>query len=181
MERLDSIQKILIIRSATHIFHRAVDFFKGFYPQAEISVLTPQEFAPQLKKDSRITEVFSSVHKGHFTLLKLSNDFKKKIKRRRYDMVVSLYNNENGMGYLNVDLTVLFFRTRYQMAYNSKGECFLVTKRYLAKKFFTETINKFSCVFSIFIFSIVFVLITITVVITDCVRRLYLIRCRNSL
>lgn len=181
MERLDSIQKILIIRSATHIFHKAVNFLKDLYPEAEISVLTPSDFAPQLKRDARITEVFSSLHKGHFSLFKLSRDIKDKIKNRRYDLVVTLYNNDSGMGYLNVDLITLYFRSKYIMAFNNINECFFVTENYIAKKFFMETINKFSCVFSIFIFSIVFVIITITLLTTDCVRKFYLIRCRNSL
>ena len=107
MERPDNIQSILIIRSATHPFHRAIDFFKGYYPNAEIFVLAPQEFAQELKKDPRIREVIPSSHRGHFSFLKLKRDMKKKMKSRKYDLAIALYNNKNGMGYLNIDMIAL--------------------------------------------------------------------------
>ena len=84
MERLDKAQAILIIRSATHPFHRAIDFFKESYPDAEISVLAPHEFAQELKTDKRIKEVIPSPHKGHFSFFKLKRDIKKKIKSKKY-------------------------------------------------------------------------------------------------
>jgi|GEM_PF-2363388 len=165
--------KILIVRSATHNFQRAVDYFKGLYPEAEISVLVPAEFSHSLKEDKRIKEVHSSSHKGHFGLFKLKKEMRNRLKRKNCDMVVTLYNNDSGIGYLNVDVMALFLNGAYQMAYNNKNECFIVSRREIAKRFMKEGLNNIFSLFSIVIFSIIFAVIALSVVLTDGVRKLY--------
>lgn len=171
MEKSDDV-KILIIRSATHNFQEAVDYFRGLYPEAEISVLVPEELFHSLKEDERIKEVYSSSHKGHFGLFKLRKEVRNRLQKKNYDMVVTLYNNNNGIGYLNVDIMALFLNGAYQMAYNNKNECFIVSKKDIAKRFLKEGVNNVFSLFSITIFSMMFAVIALSVVLTDGIRSL---------
>lgn len=165
--------KILIVRSATHNFQRAIDYFKGLHPEAEISVLAPEEFSHSLKEDKRIKEVHSSSHKGHFGLFNLKKEMRDRLRKKNYDMVVTLYNNDSGIGYLNVDMMAFILNGAYQMAYNNRDECFIVSKMDIAKRFLKEGLNNIFSLFSIAIFSIIFAVIALSVVLTDGIRSLY--------
>ena len=147
MEKSDDV-KILIIRSATHNFQEAVDYFRGLYPGAEISVLISGEFSRSLKKDKRIQEIYSSSHKGHFGLFKLKKGLRNRLKKKNYDMVVTLYNNDTGIGYINVDAMALFLNGAYQMAYNNKNECCVVSRMEIAKRFLREGLSNIFSLFS---------------------------------
>ena len=138
-----TVQKILIIRSATFNFHRTIDFIKEAYPEAELDILLPEELSSGLRKDKRFHRVFSSSHRGHFGIFKLSQSLRREIRKRKYDLIVTLYNNKNGAGYLNVDMMAFLLKPGTRAAFNADDELVLITKRSLALRFAKEIAGDF--------------------------------------
>jgi hypothetical protein len=168
-----TVQKILIIRSATFNFHRAIDFMKEAYPEAELDILLPEELSSGLRQDKSFHRVFSSRHKGHFGIFKLSQNLREEMRKRKYDLIITLYNNKSGAGYLNVDLMACLLRPGTQAAFNADDELVLITKRKLAVRFAKEIGMSLFSFFSISIFSMMFMLITLSILLLDGARRIY--------
>lgn len=168
-----TVRKILIIRSATFNFHRTIDFIKEAYPGAELDILLPEELSSGLRKDKRFHRVFSSNHRGHFGIFKLSQSLRREIRKRKYDLIVTLYNNKNGAGYLNVDMMAFLLKPGTRAAFNADDELVLITKRSLALRFVKEIAMGLFAFFSISIFSVIFLLMTLSILLLDGVRKIY--------
>ncbi|MFQ5445048.1 MAG: glycosyltransferase family 9 protein, partial [Nitrospinales bacterium] len=98
-----AIKKILVIRSATRILDKTLKLLKTEFPEASVTVLAPASVKENLLRDPLIDEVLSIRDNKRISVLNYGWANIKHLKARKFDMAVSLYNVEAGMGYSNID------------------------------------------------------------------------------
>lgn len=110
------IKEILLIRSAPmEQFNIGFQDLKARFPGADITVLAQPQVKDKLEKGYQIHEVILYNEKNFGLLggLKYLN----KIRRRRFDLAVILYNTPGGTGCSNLEWFALLVKTRYRIGY----------------------------------------------------------------
>ncbi|MBI3584547.1 MAG: hypothetical protein HY096_11465 [Nitrospinae bacterium] len=96
--------KILITRTAPfHIFERAINKIREEFPDSDITVMVQSSFEYQIEKYQNGLRAIV-MPDGKFRFSKRIFTIIKDIRKDRFDILVLLYNNSPGRGYLNLDV-----------------------------------------------------------------------------
>ena len=113
---------IIIFRSASRIFDKTLDSIKSEFPDSKITAIVPFSFLETLKKDIRINEVIPINGNGQLSFYKISREKRADLRARKFDISVSLYNYEHGLGYSNIDFIGWAIGAKELRGYNVNGE-----------------------------------------------------------
>jgi hypothetical protein len=116
----DSI-KILLIRSATNTLNATIKSLKDEFPAAMITVLAPESARKALKSDSNINSIISAGSINRMSVFSLQGKVIKEIRSGAFDLAVSLYNIDHGMGYSNIDCIAWASGAKSIRGYNARG------------------------------------------------------------
>lgn len=136
-----SAKKILIVRSAARIFDKTLDSLKSEFLDPEITAIIPLSLLDVIKNDSRIKEVIPINGNGQMSFFKISSALKNKLKEENFDIGVSLYNYEFGVGYSNIDFMLWALKVKELRGYNVKGLKTIIKPRDLLAKIIQEKTN----------------------------------------
>lgn len=121
--------KILITRTAPFkVFKNALMKASAQFPDAKIHVLIQ-------KSEMSNLEIFGNnlvpviVADGSFNLWREGIRFTREIRKERFDMIVLLYANARGMGYLNLDLMSFISGSKKEMIFDCDGRFYDVPSR----------------------------------------------------
>ncbi|MEW5766349.1 MAG: glycosyltransferase [bacterium] len=130
----NEIKEILLIRSARmEQVNRVLHDLKMKSPQASITVLAQAQVENELRKDSQVEEIIL-YNERKFNIWN-GLKYLSKIRKKRFDLAVILYNTPSGVGCLNVELFALLIRAKYRMVYELDGHSFVLPWYFCPLKF----------------------------------------------
>ena len=121
--------KILITRTAPfHVVERAINKLKEEFPNSDITVMVQSSFKYQIEKyqDGLKAVVMPD---GKFRFSKRIFNIIKGIRNNRFDILVLLYNNSPGRGYLNLDVFSLLTGINRIMIYDLNDNFYQINSR----------------------------------------------------
>ena len=157
-------KKILVIRSATRILDQTLASLQEEFSGCHITVLVPQSVKESMEKDEKINEVLAIPDQRRMTVSSCGMENIRKLRGMNFDLAVSLYNIDHGLGYSNIDLLALESKAKSVRGYNSRGTFSEVTRSTATKKAFMEKTTMFWVGINYFATSILFVIITLALI-----------------
>ncbi len=172
MKPSQSVKNILVIRSATRILNPTLIALKQEFPDAKITVLAPETVASVVAGDPLIDEVLTI--QAHRRMGVLSYGWRQLtlLRQKKFDLAVSLYNIDHGLGYSNIDILAWAAKAKSIRGYNAKGTYVELTGKSILKKSFLEKTTLFWVVLNYLATGILFAAITLGVVGEWCLRKL---------
>lgn len=166
-----AIEKILVIRSATRILDQTLKSLKKEFPAARVTVMAPESVKENLLRDPLIDEVIPIRDNKRISVLNYGRANIRRLKDRKFDMAVSLYNVEAGMGYSNIDFLCWASGAPTIRGYNSCGTFVELNGRGVLKKSFREQTTGLWVLLNFFLTLFLFFLITLGLILEWCVRK----------
>jgi hypothetical protein len=152
--------KILVIRSATRILDQTLVSLHEEFPGCHITVLVPQSVKESMQQDSKVNEVLAIPDQRRMNIASYGKDNIRQLQEMEFDLAVSLYNIDHGLGYSNIDLLACAAKAKSVRGYNSRGTFVEVTRVTATKKSFMEKTSFFWVAINYIATSILFVIIT---------------------
>lgn len=164
---------ILVIRSATRILNPTLASLKREFPQSRITVLAPSQAGDALAQDPLIDEAFAFDSDGRMTLFNFGLKNIRKLRERKFDLAVSLYNIDHGLGYSNVDFLACAANAPLLRGYNPQGKYVVLTPAGIAKKYLLEKTSMVWIGVNYLATGVLFALIAAGLCAEWCVRKLF--------
>lgn len=165
--------KILVIRSAARVFNTTLASLKEEFPDSKVTVLAPESVVDPLLKDPMVDEVLPLKNQKRISLLNYGLENMLHLRNRKFDIAVSVYNIEQGIGYSNVDFIAWMSGADQIRGYNCKNGFVTLTSACILKKYFREKISIIWIVINFFATVILLSLITIGMIFESGFRKLF--------
>jgi hypothetical protein len=157
-------KKILVIRSATRILDQTLVSLQEEFPGCHITVLLPQSVKESMQQDQKVNEVLTIPDQRRMNVASYGKENIRKLQEMNFDLAVSLYNIDHGLGYSNIDLLALAAKAKSVRGYNSRGTFVEITRATANKKSFMEKTSFFWVGINYLATSILFVIITLALI-----------------
>jgi len=172
MKPSQSVKNILVIRSATRILNQTLIALRQEFPDAKITVLAPKSVASVVADDPLIDEVLAIGDRRRMGVFGYGWRQLTLLRQRKFDLAVSLYNIDHGLGYSNIDILAWASKAKSIRGYNAKGTHVDLTGKSILKKSILEKTTLFWVVLNYLATGILFAAITLGVVGEWCLRKL---------
>jgi hypothetical protein len=167
--------KILIIRSAARVFNPCINALKKEFPDSIISVLAPESMRESLSKDPLIDEVIGVSGDGRISLFSCGMKTVRRLQNEKFNIAVSLYNVDQGLGYSNIDLLALATKSKNLRSFNSKEKFQEFSAKNVYQKILREKLSSFwvvlNSVLTLVLFFAIIAGITIEWLVRKIIRR----------
>lgn len=157
-------KKILVIRSATRILDQTLVSLQEEFPGCHITVLCPQSVKESMEQDKKVNEVLTIPDQRRMSVSSYGWENIRRLRGLNFDLAVSLYNIDHGLGYSNIDLLALAAKAQSVRGYNSRGTFNEVTRSTARKKAFMEKTSFFWVGINYIATSILFIIITLALI-----------------
>ncbi|PIQ96677.1 MAG: hypothetical protein COV67_08230 [Nitrospinae bacterium CG11_big_fil_rev_8_21_14_0_20_56_8] len=164
-------RKILVIRSATRILNPTLQALKKEFPDCGITVLAPESVKDALEQDPLVDEVLTIGNHCRFSVLNYGIGNLRNLRRRRFDLAVSLYNIDSGKGYSNIDFLAWASRAASIRGYNPRGVYADLSGGKVFRKFLLEKTSFLITLANLAATAVLFALITLGLLGEWCVRK----------
>mgnify|MGYP003958884543 CR=1 FL=1 len=158
MEAQNSQVNILVIRSATRILNQTLISLREEFPDCKITVLVPQSVQEAVAQDPLVDEVLTIPDQRRMGVSSYGKKNIVRLQEKKFDIAVSLYNIDHGLGYANIDRLAFATKAKEVRGYNPKGtfvklDSSKVTRKSIQEKttFFLAR-NKLCC-HSVYVFN----------------------------
>ena len=121
MEAKDSQVNILVIRSATRILNQTLLSLREEFPDCKITVLVPQSAQEAVAQDPLVDDVLTIPDQRRMGVSSYGRENIARLREKKFDLAVSLYNIDHGLGYANIDRLACAARAKEVRGYNPKG------------------------------------------------------------
>ncbi len=166
-------QKILVIRSAARVFSQTLNSLKSEFPESKITVLAPESIRESVSLDPLVDEVITLRDGKRITVFNYGLKNIRELRNRRFDLAVSLYNIDHGMGYSNIDILAWTSGAKTLRGYNSKGTFSNLTGTDIFKKSLFEKTGFVWSALNMLATVVLFTLITLGLIGEWCYRKLF--------
>lgn len=173
MKPSPDVKKILVIRSATRILNQTLNALKQEFPDASITVLAPRSVESVVAQDPLIDEVLTIADQRRMSVLSIGSRPLKLLRERNFDLAVSLYNIDHGLGYSNIDLLAWASKAKSIRGYNARGTFVELNGKSILKKSFLEKTTFFWVVLNFLATGVLFAAITLGLIGEWCLRQLF--------
>jgi hypothetical protein len=157
-------KKILVIRSATRILDKTLVSLQEEFPGCHITVLLPQSVKESMEQDQKVNEVLTIPNQRRMDVSSYGKKNIRRLQEMNFDLAISLYNIDHGLGYSNIDLFALAAKAKSVRGYNSRGTFVEVTRSTATKKAFMEKTSFFWLGINYVATSILFIIITLALI-----------------
>ncbi len=164
--------KILIIRSAARVFNSCINALKKEFPDAKITVLAPDSMKESLSQDPLIDNVMGISGNGRMSLFSCGTKTLRKLRNQSFDLAVSLYNVDQGLGYSNIDLLAWAARPKSLRSFNAKEKFEEFSGKNVFQKLLREKLSSFWFVLNSILTLILFLAITVGIIIEWIARKI---------
>ncbi len=113
-------KNILVIRSAARILNATLESLKKEFPHSRITLLAPNTWVDSGEPHPFVDETLSLKTSGRMSILNLGMKNFRKLRRAKFDLAVSLYNIDHGLGYSNIDLLAWIIKPKQIRGYNAR-------------------------------------------------------------
>lgn len=121
MEAQNSQVNILVIRSATRILNQTLLSLREEFPDCKITVLVPQSAQKAVAQDPLVDEVLTIPDQRRMAVSSYGRENIARLREKKFDLAVSLYNIDHGLGYANIDRLACAAKAIEVRGYNPKG------------------------------------------------------------
>jgi hypothetical protein len=121
MEAQNSQVNILVIRSATRILNQTLLSLREEFPDCKITVLVPQSAQEAVAKDPLVDDVLTIPDQRRMGVSSYGKENIVRLREKKFDLAVSLYNIDHGLGYANIDRLACAAKAKEVRGYNPKG------------------------------------------------------------
>ena len=121
MEAQNSQVNILVIRSATRILNQTLLSLREEFPDCKITVLVPQSAQEAVAQDPLIDEILTIPDQRRMDVSSYGKENIVRLREKKFDLAVSLYNIDHGLGYANIDRLACAAKAKEVRGYNPKG------------------------------------------------------------
>ena len=121
MEAKNSQVNILVICSATRILNQTLLSLKEEFPDCKITVLVPQSAQEAVAQDPLVDEVLTLPDQRRMSVSSYDKSNITRLQEKKFDLAVSLYNIDHGLGYANIDRLACAAKAKEVRGYNPKG------------------------------------------------------------
>ena len=112
---------ILVIRSATRILNQTLLSLKEEFPDCKITILAPQSARDAVEQDPLVDEVLTIPDQRRMSIANYGRENISRLQEKKFDLAVSLYNIDHGLGYANIDRLACASKAKEVRGYNPKG------------------------------------------------------------
>lgn len=172
MQPSQNVKNILVIRSATRILNQTLTSLKEEFPDAKITVLAPQSVKSVVSEDPMIDEVMTIPDQRRMSILSYGWRSIEMLRQKKFDLAVSLYNIDHGLGYSNIDRLAWASKAKSIRGYNPRGTYVPLTGKSILKKSFLEKTTLFWVILNYLATGILFACITLGLIGEWCLRKL---------
>ena len=172
MKPSQDVKNILVIRSATLILNQTLTALKQEFPDAKITVLAPQAVESVVANDPLIDEVLTIEAHRRMSVLNYGWRPLELLREKKFDLAVSLYNIDHGLGYSNIDRLAWASKAKSIRGYNAKGTYVELSGKSILKKSILEKTTLFWVVLNYLATGILFTCITLGLACEWCLRKL---------
>jgi hypothetical protein len=121
MDTQENQMNILVIRSATRILNQTLLSLREEFPNCRITVLAPQSAQEAVAQDPLVDEVFTVPDQRRMTVSSYGMANIARLREKKFDLAVSLYNIDHGLGYANIDRLACAVKAKEVRGYNPRG------------------------------------------------------------
>jgi hypothetical protein len=175
MEESTKPKNILLIRSATNTFNATVKSLKSEFQNSKIAVLAPESDRKMLERDSNVSSIISAGDTKRMSILSLKSKVIKEMRSGKFDLAVSLYNIDHGMGYSNIDCLAWASGSKIIRGYNARGRFVEFNGWGIIKKYFLEKTSFTWFIVNVFTTIILFAFITLGILFEWAIRQVFAI------
>lgn len=173
-------KNILVIRSAARVFNPTLASLKQEFPGSKITVLAPESVREALLQDPLVDEVLPLKNNGRMGIFNYGLKNIGGLRACKFDLAVSLYNVEEGLGYSNVDLLAWMSNAGRVRGYNCKGSFIDLSPAAIFKKKLREGVSGIWVGFNFLATVVLFFLITLGLLGEWCFRKVFQRRGKNQ-
>jgi hypothetical protein len=112
---------ILVIRSATRILNQTLLSLREEFPDCKVTVLVPQSAQEVVAQDPLVDEVLTIPDQRRMGISSYGKENIARLREKKFDIAVSLYNIDHGLGYANIDRLACAAKAKEVRGYNPKG------------------------------------------------------------
>ena len=143
MTKKNKPKKILVIRSATRILNQTLVSLREEFPECHITVLGPQSAKESMEQDEQIDEVLTIPNQRRMSVSSFGKENIRRLQEKKFDLAVSLYNIDHGLGYSNIDKLACSAKAKCARGYNSRGTFVEINSSTARNKSFQEKTTYF--------------------------------------
>jgi hypothetical protein len=121
MEAQNSQVNILVIRSATRILNQTLLSLREEFPDCRVTVLVPQSAQEAVAQDPLVDEILTIPDQRRMNVSSYGRENIARLRENKFDLAVSLYNIDHGLGYANIDRLACAAKAKEVRGYNPKG------------------------------------------------------------
>ena len=173
MEDSTKPKNILLIRSATNTFNATVKSLKCEFQNSKIAVLAPESARKILERDANVNSIISAGDTNRMSIFSLKNKVIKEMRSGKFDLAVSLYNIDHGMGYSNIDCLAWASGSKIIRGYNARGTFVEFNGWGIIKKYFLEKTSFTWFILNVFTTIILFTFITLGILLEWAIRQVF--------
>jgi len=157
-------KKILVIRSATRILSQTLVSLRKEFPRCHITVLGPRSAKDSMEQDKQIDEVLTIPDQRRMSVLSFGKENIRRLQEKKFDLAVSLYNIDHGLGYSNIDKLACSSHAKCIRGYNSRGTFVEINSSTARNKSFHEKTTYFWVTANYIATITLFFIITLTLI-----------------
>jgi hypothetical protein len=121
MEAQNSQVNILVIRSATRILNKTLLSLREEFPDCKVTVLVPKAAQEAVAQDPLVDEILTIPDQRRMGVSSYGRENIARLREKKFDLAVSLYNIDHGLGYANIDRLACAAKAKEVRGYNPKG------------------------------------------------------------
>ena len=138
MKDITKPSNILIIRSAANILNTTIKSLKIEFPDSKITVFAPESARENIESHPNIDAMISAGTINRMSIISIKNKARQKIRHSQFDLAISLYNVDHGMGYSNIDFLAWISGAKSIRGYSVRGTFDELNGWRILKKYFLE-------------------------------------------
>ena len=173
MEAQNSQVNILVIRSATRILNQTLLSIREEFPDCKITVLAPQSAQEAVAQNPLVDEVLSIPDQRRMGVSSYGIENIARLRKKKFDLAVSLYNIDHGLGYANIDRLACAAKAKEVRGYNPKGTFVKLDSAKAMRKSIMEKTTFFWLAVNYIATALLFFIITLALIGEWGVRKLF--------
>ena len=166
-------KSILVILSATRILNATLESLKKEFPNSRITLLAPCAGVNAAEQHPLVDDTLSLETSGRMSILNLGMKNFRTLRRSKFDMAVSLYNIDHGLGYSNIDLLAWIIKPKSLRGYNSRIAHQELNGSALVKKILLEKSTLLLAAVNMLATIVLFSCITIGILAESLIRKIF--------
>ena len=166
-------KNILLVRSAANILNATIKSLKNEFPDSKITIFIPESARESLENHPNVDAIISAGPINRMSIFSVKNKTIREMRCGQFDLAISLYNIDHGMGYSNIDFLAWISGAKNIRGYNVRGTFDELNGWRILKKYFLEKTSFTWFIINAFTTVILFAFITLGFLLEWTIRKTF--------